>query len=87
MKNVKLKKGDTIEIGELISATSIVSGRSIADVTKMIYQDHLHPMQAHRITLELQRSYWREGDWFDDALKHLMICNLKTSLTIVEDKE
>ena len=89
MKNVKLKNKrlDTIQISELITATSIVSGRSIEDVTTMVYEDRIHPSQSRFYTLSLQKSYWRQGDWFDDALKHLLICNLKTALIIVEDKE
>ena len=85
MKNVKVKVDDTIQISELIDATAVVSGRSIEDVTKMIYQDNIHPTQYGRYTLDLQHSRWRRGDWFDDALKHLLICNRRTRLTIVAD--
>lgn len=86
MKNVKLKVDDTIQISELISATAIVSGRSIGDVTNMIFQDFIHPTQYNRYTLDLQCSRWRVGDWFDDALKHLLLCNRITRLTIVADR-
>lgn len=86
MKNVKLKVDDIIQISELIGATSVVTGRSISDVFTMVLQDHMHPIQCNRYTLDLQCSRWRVGDWFDDALKHLLICNGITRLTIVADR-
>ena len=81
MENVKLNVTDTIQISELINATSVVSGRSIKDVTKMMHQDGL----MYGAVLDLRRSYWRVGDWFDDALKHLLICNRLSKLPIVKD--
>ena len=86
MQNVTLKVTDTIQISELIGATVVVSGRSIGDVTEMIFQDYIHPTQYNRYTLDLQYSRWRRGDWFNDALKHLLICNRLTRLTIVADR-
>ena len=87
MKNVKLSQvGTEIQISELISATAVVSGRSTKDVFTMVLQDFIHPTQYNRYTLDLQCSRWRVGDWFDDALKHLLLCNRITRLTIVADR-
>lgn len=86
MQNVKLQVGITIQISELIDATVVVSGRSIEDVTRMIHKDYMHPTQTRNFMLDLQRCYWRVGDWFDDALKHLLICNRLTRLIIVADE-
>ncbi len=91
MKNVKLnvtKQYDitTVDVTQLIEAVSITTEHSIEDVTGMMEQDGLLPRSGLIVgpTLALQRSYWRKGDWFDDALKNLMLYNRVSKLTIIE---
>ena len=95
MKNVKLvvaKRSNinsTIGIAQLIGAVAVTADRSIEDVTNMMEQDGLLPRSGlpSGPMLDLQRSYWREGDWFDDALKYVMLYNRVSKLIILETDE
>ncbi len=85
-KNIIGITTNTVGVTQLIGAVSVTADRSIEDVTSMMQQDNLLPLNSRMdgAILDLQRSYWRQGDWFDDGLKQLMVYNRVSKLIIVE---
>lgn len=86
MKDVKLHIVDgTVGITQLVNAVAVTSGHGIPVVMNMMEQDGLLPTVGSP-ELSLQRCYWREDDWFDDALRYLMVYNMLSKVRVVKDK-
>ena len=87
MKDVKLHIVDgTVDITQLVNAVAITSGYGRDVVMGMMEQDRILPTIVASPELCLQRTYWRDDDWFDDALRYLMLYNMLSKVRIVKDK-